>query len=1136
MPQPSSQLLAMYKSADAASLITVTPYALYQWEIQTGRCTRQWQLNGRATRARISADRKWMLVLQEKDKGDLLEAFSTTDFQLLASMELELILANTEKGNTLNDYRARAFDYDPLTGWMGVCTFSSLLFYNTRTKEIILPETSPATAFSSMVNTSNKWLIAGENYSKQEQAIWEFVPGKQGKFNLLDLPAREMVQAMIPEPKTGAVLLVYGNQDFSRLNPDHSRLQSLVNTDGLFWLTHTQYYWDQSTLFISNENGCFSYKAGSEGIQRVKLRHTNKKSSDGINMAEKYFFLPWDLSRGIFLDKGRANTISLFVMDSIVWQTDNDTWYEKKNVLSIGNPDMVAFSSISATANGEYLVQDINNSALYNTARLQISSASKEFPIGMIPVNHPFVYLPGRKQVGRLAYLNESGQGSDYRLLLYNRAGWLDTTISLPKTKMGIWYPHIYIAPDSDTIYMVDAEGRQAHILTPGSAKVTQIPLPAGLARYWPVFDQRLIKLPNGHLLFCADLIVDINYREKNYRVIDSSFLSHCRILAIDSAEQRVIYQIERPSSGRMRINSYQYNSGEIKTLLDDLNADKVVTMESVNWKGSPAWILGLRNGVVDIRSRDLSVSLHHVIPVSNTGLYDLQVDHQAGTIILLMKDYSMRILDLPSLQPMAILFTGKMEREYVLSVIDSSARFLIPASQSQLINWVYRDKAYDFSTMEKYYNKPAEVLRLLRSTDTAYIRMVQKATDTRLKRSRRELSADKIKELPDCSFTTDKEWVTDSSFILLHVHMKAGPSPVNRWQVFANNVPLLYNKISVFSRPVLPGRDTSFVYRIDLPHSAATRISIRVYDNENNASLFTEKWVYRYRQQGSRSIKTWYLGFGCSKYQDTAFNLRYAAKDIQDISNRVKSEMSSSNRGGALAITDSLVKLKNIVAGFAWLVEKAAVNDVVIISFSGHGITSRNGKFYFMLYDSDFKNPEETALSFDVIFELLKVFPCRKKLVLLDACESGDFDNDGYIFRQQTAVEQSVKNADGARGTEIRNRDAAISPATYLDWMKDYFADSEGESGATIIAATSGTSVALENEQWQNGIFSYALIRGLFEMKADLNKDNSISISELRDYITETVSRATNKRQRPSVRNIDMRNNWQVTEKSWLK
>ncbi|MBK9320944.1 MAG: hypothetical protein IPM91_20565 [Bacteroidetes bacterium] len=52
--------------------------------------------------------------------------------------------------------------------------------------------------------------------------------------------------------------------------------------------------------------------------------------------------------------------------------------------------------------------------------------------------------------------------------------------------------------------------------------------------------------------------------------------------------------------------------------------------------------------------------------------------------------------------------------------------------------------------------------------------------------------------------------------------------------------------------------------------------------------------------------------------------------------------------------------------------------------------------------------------------------------------------------------------------------------------------------------------------------------------MKADLNKDNSISISELRDYVTETVSLwATNKRQRPSVRNIDMRNNWQVMEKT---
>ena len=381
MPQPSSQVLAIYKLTDATSLITVTPYALYQWDMLTGSCIRQCLLKGKATQARISTDMKWMLVVQEKEKGDLLEVYRTSDFQMLADMELNAILAKTEKGKLYRDYRARAFDYDPLTGWMGVCTFSSLLFYNTGTKETILPETSSATAFSSMINTSNKWLIAGENYSNQKQAIWEFVPAKQGKFNLLDLPAQEIVQAMIPEPKTGAILLVHGNQGFSRLNPDHSRLQPILNTEGLFWLTHTQYYWDQSTLYISNENGCFSYPAGSEKIRRVKLRHTNKKSSDGIDMAEKYFFLPWDLSKGIFLDKGRANTISLFVMDSIVWQTDDDTWYQKNNILSIGNPDMVAFSSISATANGEYLVQDINNSAVYNTARIQIRATNKEFPI-----------------------------------------------------------------------------------------------------------------------------------------------------------------------------------------------------------------------------------------------------------------------------------------------------------------------------------------------------------------------------------------------------------------------------------------------------------------------------------------------------------------------------------------------------------------------------------------------------------------------------------------------------------------------------------------------------------------------------------------------------------------------------------
>lgn len=1134
-PQPSSQLLGMYKSPDAASLITVTPQALYQWDISTGRCTRYWQLKGKANRVKISTDRKWVVVSEQMEKGDLVEVFSTTDFQLQASIDIYSLLANTEKGKIYNDYRAVAFDYNPLTGWLAACNYNTLFFYHSRTKEFLTPEISSATAFTALTHTRNSWLLAGEFYARQQNVIWELNPDKQGKARLLDLPSRGMIQAMIPEPETGAILLVQGNQDITRLNAEHNRLEPILNQQGLFWLNYTQYYWDQSTLYISNDQGCFSYSPGNEKVQRVKLRYTKKKSSDGIDMAEKYFFLPWDLGKGIFLDKDRASTISVFVMDSIVWEADEDTWYQKKTIMSIGNPNMVSFSSIIPTTAGEFLLQDINNSALYNSNRVQLRSAAKEFPPGLIPVNHPLQYLPQSKRCARLSYTNEN-EKQNYFLLLYDRNGWLDSTIALPDVKAGTWTPHLYVAPDSDTLYMIDVAGRLAYTIPPGSGKITRINLPAGLAQYWPVYDSRMIKMPNGHLLFCADLILDINWPQQSCRIIDSSFLSQCRVLAIDTVSDMVYYQNTHPSVHQQKTFSYQYQKDEIKTMPDDLNNDGTVSLKPANWNGSSAWIQGLSNGTVKIRSQDLTTVLHHFKPVANAGLYDLEVNPAAGTLTLLMRDYTMRVLDLASLRPLATLFSGKQDRDYYLSAIDSNNHFLIPASQNSLVNWVYRDKAYDFLFMDKYTNRPADVLRLMRSSDTAYIRLVQKATDTRLKRSQREMNAEKINELPVCQFETDTEWVTDKDSILLHIRIKAGRSPVLRWQVFADNIPLLFSKRSFFSRPIDPGKDTSFVFSIELPHSTATRISIRVFDSENNASLSIEKSIYRYRQQSPRSVKTWYLGLGCSQYRDSSFNLRYAAKDVKDIASRVKTTMNSSSRGGALTITDSMLNMKNIITGFAWLIEKAAINDVVIISFSGHGVTSSNGKFYFMLYDSDFSNPEETALSFDQVFEVLKILPCRKKLVLLDACESGDFDNDGYLIRQQSAVTETINTTDGSRGGETRNKESARNSSAYLEWMKDYFNDTEGESAATIIGASSGTSVALENDDWKNGIFSYAFIHGLFDMEADLDKNNSITISELRDYITETVTRATNGRQRPSVRNIDLRNNWQVTEKLWLK
>lgn len=1132
-----SNALAVYPCANPGQLVTVTNSTIYQWDVNTGRCTRQQVLAGRTKKVRIGPGRDWLLVLQEKTDADVLQVYSTHDLSLKGSLHLDSLLEEAEKDKLYKNLRANSFAFDAASGWMGICTFNRVLFYNIQTHQKILPATASRSAFTAIAVTQQGWLVAGEDYATQTNEVWSLLPAKSAIFKKLErLYEKSKVEEIIPDPVTGQALFVLAQKRYLLVDPLDGRSKTISTTDDVYWYEYCQYYWEKKQLFISNENGCFQYNSGSEFIQRVHFRRPVKKSYDWIETAEKTFFLPWNLSKQLFIRKEGSGSLSLFVIDSVVAEDNSEpTRYTINTILSFGMPGILFFSSMLAIAPGEILLQNINTGGLLDLNRLKLEQANKEFPIGFIPINNTLQYLPVRKQFLQQGYIN-SGSRSDEGVLLYNRNGWLDTAIFLFSRKASTWYPHVFTAPDSDTLYYFDIENRKAYVQPPGSPPVFQIALPDSTAEFWPVTDKRFIKLPNGHFLFGADLLLHFDPYKQTCKIIDKGGFGRCKILAYDAVHSAVLYKIEHKNGGWQSIMSYDYVKGKTLNLMNDYTSYKTEALCPFTWKGASAWLMGLGNGEVQIRSPDLSTVLESFTPVKNTGLSDVLVDQASQSIVVLMKDYTIRMFDMFTLQPIVTLYTGEQGKNWAVIAIDSNSHYYLPSQQASLLNWVYKDQPYDYSVFDKYYNQPAELLSRVRSTDTNYINMVQKATETRLKRSSRDLNNKKIGELPVCMIERNAaDFTTDSSFVDLPIRIKAGKWPVQRWQIFANEVPLLYSKLSFFVTPLAAGRDTTLTYRLELPHEVSTHISVKVFDEQNNASLAAERWVYRYRNQQAEKERFWYLGFGSSRYKDSIFNLRYAAKDVQDIVKQATSTINSWRRGGARSFTDSLVIMQNIIQGFAWLADQAAINDKIIISFSGHGITNKNGKFYFMLYDSDFKNPESTALPFDVIFEFLKIIPCRNKLVLLDACESGDFDNDGFIVEQKPADTATIKIT-GVKGIELPGADSKANSPGYLEWMKEYFADLEGESSATIIGATSGISVALENEQWRNGIFTFAFVKGLFEFEADLDKDNTISLIELRDYITTTVFKETNGRQRPSVRNLDSRNNWTILEKYWMK
>lgn len=80
-------------------------------------------------------------------------------------------------------------------------------------------------------------------------------------------------------------------------------------------------------------------------------------------------------------------------------------------------------------------------------------------------------------------------------------------------------------------------------------------------------------------------------------------------------------------------------------------------------------------------------------------------------------------------------------------------------------------------------------------------------------------------------------------------------------------------------------------------------------------------------------------------------------------------------------------------------------------------------------------------------------------------------------------------------------------------------FTDLRKGTGATVISSSGGMKFAMEGDDWNNGLFTYCLINGIKSKEADLNKDGEIWLSELKQYVSEQVTKLSNGKQQPTSR-----------------
>lgn len=221
-------------------------------------------------------------------------------------------------------------------------------------------------------------------------------------------------------------------------------------------------------------------------------------------------------------------------------------------------------------------------------------------------------------------------------------------------------------------------------------------------------------------------------------------------------------------------------------------------------------------------------------------------------------------------------------------------------------------------------------------------------------------------------------------------------------------------------------------------------------------------------QQEGARRPDLYVAALGVWHYQDTRFNLRYAAKDAEDL---VAFWHGQEERFGAvhtLLLTDTAVT-REVLSRVRQFLTPAQIDDQVLIFLAGPGLLDARREYYFGTHDIDFNDPVGRGLSYDALESLFDGLAARWKLLLVDTCHAGEVD------------------------PELRR-----------------------STGTAVIAASGGEEGALERDG--NGVFTFAVLAGLTNAAADLDHDGRVQVAELQAFVTQHVARLTDGRQTPTA------------------
>lgn len=171
----------------------------------------------------------------------------------------------------------------------------------------------------------------------------------------------------------------------------------------------------------------------------------------------------------------------------------------------------------------------------------------------------------------------------------------------------------------------------------------------------------------------------------------------------------------------------------------------------------------------------------------------------------------------------------------------------------------------------------------------------------------------------------------------------------------------------------------------------------------------------------------------------------------------------------------------------------KAAKSEVFIY-YSGHGAPDPvTRQAYLVPVDADPAFVNLNGYSLNTFYKNLGKIPVKLSLVVLDACFSGSSEG-GMLLKNASPIFIDVSN-----------------PALLAN-------------NSIVFSSSRGDQISSWYPEKYHGLFTYFFLKGI-QGEADKNRDRAITLSELKDFVSENVSwiarRLHNREQTPEVFNV---------------